>query len=245
LMPTLDRIAQGQARTIAGFVIALSILVYLVVLGSRAGLVLAGVGLVGALMVKPRFDELRPKSWKQWAIAGAIAVLLIVVVIAVVLADRSASVDRIAAMHSLDGEGRLTKLPIMLQILGDVWPFGTGYGSFVPVFQSYEPDSMLSPFYWNNAHNDPLEVLITGGIPGGIAICAFLAWWVRASYRAFSINSDGRSSTLLARAAAFATLILLLASLVDYPLRTPLLGAVFAVLCCWLIPTKRSRSDPD
>ena len=122
----------------------------------------------------------------------------------------------------------------MLRIAADVWPFGTGYGSFVPVFASYEPDAMLTPFYWNNAHNDPLEILITGGVPGVLALVAFLIWWLRSSYRALAGGRDIGSLQLLARSAVFASLILMLASLVDYPVRTPLLSGVFTLLCCFL-----------
>jgi hypothetical protein len=45
----------------------------------------------------------------------------------------------------------------------------------------------------------------------------------------------------MALAAATVTLILMISSLVDYPLRTPLLGALFAVACVELIAAARDR----
>jgi hypothetical protein len=45
-------------------------------------------------------------------------------------------------------------------------------------------------------------------------------------------------------AMAAATLILMLSSLVDYPLRTPLLGGLFAVACVELIRRRRGMPSP-
>ena len=239
LLPKLDRFATGKSRPFIGGAAAAFVVMFILVLGSRAGLALGGIGLIGAFLVKPDLAAIRLWSWKRWIIAGAAVCGLAAMFAIVSFADRSASVERIASMQTFSREGRVEIMPVLLRIVADVWPFGTGYGSFVPVFKSYEPDTMLSPYYWNNAHNDPLEVLITGGLPGALAIIAFLYWWMRASYRAFASGNAFRSHDIAARGAVLATLILLLASLVDYPLRTPLLGAVFIALCCLMDPSGR------
>jgi hypothetical protein len=234
LAPGLDGLLRGRSRTIAAYSVGAFLIVYILVLGSRAGLVLALVGLLGAFFVKPRFSD--PRSWplKIWLTCAGVTVALIVLFAVVVLSDRSAAFDRFSAMQGLKAEGRVEVLPVLLRICADVWPFGTGFGSFVPVFQSYEPDAILTPSYWNNAHNDPLEVLISGGVPSILALVAFLMWWARASFGALMARGELRSESILARGAVFATLVLMLASTVDYPVRTPLLSAVFTILCCFL-----------
>ncbi len=244
LMPRLDRLTPGKQRLAIGIFAATAIIVYVLVVGSRAGVILAGVGVIGAFSVQPNFSDMRRWSWKRWLVAVAIVVGLCGVVALVGFADRSASIDRISDTRALSAEGRVEYLPVMLQIARDVWPFGTGYGSFVPVFKSYEQDAMLNPYYWNNAHSDPIEVLITGGALGMFGLAIFVAWWSRASYRCYRSENQSKSTMILARASVFATLILMLASLVDYPLRTPLLGSVFTVLCCWINWGERFEVNP-
>jgi hypothetical protein len=243
LMPRLDTLVREQQRLLVGAVAATVIIVYALVVGSRAGLILTGVGIIGALLVKTDLDEVWRWSWKRWLVTAGVIVSLCAVIALVSIADRSTSVERISDMRTLSAEGRAKALPVMMQIIRDVWIFGTGYGSFVPVFKSYEPDEMLNPYYWNNAHNDPMEVLITGGVPGMTALLTFLAWWSRASYRCYRTKGPLQSNRILARAAVFATLILMLASLVDYPLRTPLLASVFTILCCWIASGERPETD--
>ena len=243
LMPRLDALVDVQQRSLIGLIAATVIIVYVLVVGSRAGLILTGIGMIAAFLVKPDLRGVRRWSWKRWLIIGGVVAGLCAVVALVGFADRAASVDRISDTQTLSAEGRAEALPVLLQIARDVWPLGTGYGSFVPVFKSYEPDAMLNPYYWNNAHNDPIEVLITGGVPGTIAIVMFLAWWGCASYRCYKKRESLQSNRILARAAVFATLILMLASLVDYPLRTPLLASVFTILCCWIAWGERLEKD--
>jgi len=50
--------------------------------------------------------------------------------------------------------------------------------------------------------------------------------------------------TSLALAMATAAVIMMLSSLVDYPLRTPLLSALFALACVELVRAKRHADAP-
>ena len=43
-------------------------------------------------------------------------------------------------------------------------PFGTGFGTFVPVYQTVEPRTLLLERYVNRAHNDWLELGLEGGV---------------------------------------------------------------------------------
>lgn len=222
----------------AGVVIVL----YTLVLGSRAGLALALFGIVAALFVEPRLG-VRFTSRQRWLIAAGVLAGIVMVVALAISADRAVSLGRITD-DDLGTEGRLAALPTLMRIIHDTMPLGTGFGSFVPVYATYEPDALLKPTYFNNAHNDLIELAITGGAPALAAFAAFLMWWVTACWR--SVTTTGsRPWRALQRAAGFASLILLLASVVDYPLRTPLLGGIFTLLCCWLAQSPVIGSSRD
>lgn len=224
----------ARVRSIIALAAGGTIVLYTLILGSRAGLALALFGVVAAFLVQPSFGY-RLTVRQRWMLAGGL-VLAIAIVLGLALgADRAVTLGRITD-DDLSGEGRLAALPTLFHIIRQTLPFGTGFGSFVPVYASYEPDALLKPTYFNNAHNDLIELTITGGLPALAVFGGFLAWWLKACWRTIATKAP-QPWRALQRASAFATLILLLASLVDYPLRTPLLGAVFTILCCWLAHT--------
>lgn len=233
LYPATGRYA-GRTRTIVGLCAAALIILYVLVLGSRAGVALTLIGLIAAFLVEPSLGARGMPPRRRWMILGGMAVGIAGLLVLVLTADRAVSIGRILGTDSVDAEGRLAALPTLWHIVTQTLPFGTGFGSFVPVFASYEPDALLKPTYFNNAHNDLIELVITGGLPALAVFAGFLWWYARAAYRSFAAPPLSGTWRALQRAAAFGIAILLSASLADYPLRTPLLGAVFVILCCWL-----------
>lgn len=123
-------------------------------------------------------------------------------------------------------------------------PLGSGFGTFVPVYEMFAPRQLLQDRYVNHAHNDWLELWLVGGVPALVLVCAFLAWFIAASMRAWR-NGPGAPNldTAIARAASIAVSLLLLHSFVDYPLRTITLTVVFALGCTLLIPPGATRSE--
>jgi Na+/H+ antiporter NhaD/arsenite permease-like protein len=120
------------------------------------------------------------------------------------------------------------------------------------VFRGIEPDWALKPTFFNRAHNEVLETAITGGIAALAAVSVFLLWFLRHLFRAWrgigrvtgyeAGQGTGKASDVaLARLGSVVVLLLLLASLVDYPLRTPLLGAVLALAVAWLASGSQQR----
>ncbi len=82
----------------------------------------------------------------------------------------------------------------------------------------------------NQAHNEPMQLTIEGGAPALGLLAAFAGWWLWSGVKV--ARREGPSGgKALAIAWVTATAILLASSLVDYPLRTPLLSALFAVAC--------------
>ncbi|MFL9839854.1 O-antigen ligase family protein [Sphingomonas sp. ST-64] len=228
-MPISDS-RRAFARNAIAAIFALLIAVIALVSGSRAGLILLCLAI--ALSA---FGGRTRKRTGRFGVSLLVSVVTLTLAAAGALAmylGRAQSIDRAFELE-LAQEQRVTSLPTLLEMIRDMFPFGSGFGTFDQLFRSYEPDSALSATYLNNAHNDLIELAITGGAPALLILFSFLAWWGWAAIRAFRA-SPTTPQLLIARASASALLILLLASLADYPLRTPFLAALFMTLCVLL-----------
>jgi Tfp pilus assembly protein PilF/O-antigen ligase len=75
-----------------------------------------------------------------------------------------------------------------LRIVADYPVFGTGLGSFLDIYPSYQSfsDSRL----FREAHNDYLEFLVTGGIPFIVLMGWFIVSIVTQSYRYFRLRNE-------------------------------------------------------
>jgi O-antigen ligase len=115
-------------------------------------------------------------------------------------------------------------------------PFGTGLGSFVRVYATVERKEDAFAGFANRAHNDAAELLLETGILGAGLLLAFLAWYARRSYGAWTERRVPSSplESMLERAASLIVGLLLLHSIVDYPLRTAALSTVFSFFCAVL-----------
>ena len=138
-------------------------------------------------------------------------------------------------------EFRAEAWPLIADLVGATFPFGTGLGSFDVVYRAAEPLQMVRDWYFNNAHNDYLELTLETGIIFPILFAAFLAWFGWVGARAW--RSSGPAAAL-ARAASVVVGVVLLHSIVDYPLRTLALACVFAVACGVLVGAGRTSSTP-
>lgn len=220
-----------------GIAIAMAalLLVGLAATGSRMGLMLGLIGLVAALSIYLVTGPPMRASRSILALVGG-GLAVAVILPALLLLARSEAVERLAA-DPVD-HTRVAALGPMLNAARSFFPFGAGFGTFDPVYRRFEPDSLLSTIYLNQAHNEPMQLAIEGGAPALLLMLLFLGWWVRAVFLA--VRPAGSSSRrALAIAMAATTLILMLSSLVDYPLRTPLLSGLFAIACVELVRAKR------
>ncbi len=118
-------------------------------------------------------------------------------------------------------------------------PLGSGGGSFRALYPAYENPAGVTPEYVSHAHDDYLEILLEYGIPGAVLIVVALAAWGRWTWRAWREPGDDGD---LARAAAAALGLILLHSMVDYPVRTAAMAAVagLAVALLSMPPSPRS-----
>jgi O-antigen ligase len=111
---------------------------------------------------------------------------------------------------------------------------GSGLGTYPRLYAHVEPPGPVDLTYVNHAHNDYLELLIELGLPGAVLIAAFFVWWARQTRRAWSTFGNDP----YAQAASISSAAILLHSLVDFPLRTAAIAAVFA-MCLMLLARRR------
>lgn len=209
----------------------------LLVTGSRAGLILGVFGLVSISLVYRKPTSLTSKKRKtqkfdlRYALAGFGVLCLGALTIVM---SRAEAFQRLFAV----GQGEDERFKVWGPIAQMAWkyfPFGSGIGSFVEVYQIDEPYELLSPEYYNHAHNDWLELYMTAGLPGLILIAFALLAWMRLGVKSLRVPLGEGRATAFARLGALTILILALASIGDYPLRSPSLACVFVIAALWLV----------
>ena len=129
---------------------------------------------------------------------------------------------------------RYTSFTTTIEAARDYFPFGSGIGSFKTIYPMYEEPTTLTTTYVNHTHSDYLELALETGLPGVLLIGAFLLWW---AWRVVAVWRSEEEDQF-ARAATIASAAILAHSVVDYPLRTAAISAVF-VFCCALIAETR------
>ncbi|HEX8527947.1 O-antigen ligase family protein, partial [Allosphingosinicella sp.] len=130
-----------------------------------------------------------------------------------------------------------------VEIIKDSFPIGTGLGTFSTAYRRYEDPGKVTRQFANHAHNDYVEAVLELGAPGLLLILAFLFWWARRSYQAWTRDFEGSA---LARAGSVMIGLVLAHSIVDYPIRTAAIVAVFAFGCALMVPPvpRRSPAEP-
>jgi len=211
-----------------------------VVVGILLNRSLAAYGLTPPVLAASALILLGQRSrWRSWALLLA-GLLLIAAVAALATSSIRSSQFESDAPTSL--QTRQEMLSTTARAVRDFMPWGSGLGSFRSVYQLYEDPADVTNTYVIHAHNDYVELALETGIPGVLLLILFLGWWARASWRAWF--ADGGP---YARAASIASAAILVHSLVDFPLRTAAISAVFA-MCLALMserrpPPVRTRSD--
>lgn len=217
----------------------------LLLTGSRAGLVIGAIGFfAGAVLYassvqssrKGQANAIENRSklislWRSpWMIPLAAASAIFIAAIAFV---NTPGIQRLLRAN-LTEEDRLQYFPTMLEVAFAHLPLGGGFGSFDRLFRRFEESDQLRTAYLNHAHMEPMELLIDGGFPAITLVLIFLFFWGRLSLRAWRASNSERNGVNLARLGTILTFLLLLASLVDYPLRTPIHMIIFVVGCIWM-----------
>lgn len=207
----------------------------ILIAGSRAGLLLLPLSIVAAYLCFRTRSPSRPsRIARRYVVGGLILAAVAVAILALAVTwGRALSLERLIS-ETGQPERRVVVTGTIMNMVWHYFPIGTGLGSFPEVFKIYEPFERLSPVYLNHAHNDLLELGLEWGIAGPLLALAVAWLWLNRTWVAWRSRS-GTTTALLARVGSTVLLLLVLASLVDYPLRTPLLGAVAAFMLSFLL----------
>lgn len=198
--------------------------------GSRAGIALGVVALVLGLAISRRGVKSALRRYPRWtlpAISVGIVALIAMFVLASIAADRAVSIDRLVEVDT-GADMRSRGLPTVFEMIRTYFPFGSGLGSFDPIFRLHEPFALLKPTYFNHAHDDFLEIALTSGLPGLLLLAAAIAWW---AWRSVAV---WQGEAVLPKLGSATLLLILLASSVDYPARTPIIMALTTIAAIWL-----------
>ena len=191
---------------------------------SRAGLLLMGPATAASLAL----------AWKRdrFGLGGRTFAIIVGVALVAILAAAQYLVANVLPRFDLNQtpELRFDTWPQVLAAASNYLPFGSGVGTFQPVYQSVEPLSLLQSEFWNHAHNDYLELWLETGWLGVAIFLGFLVWFVRGAFIAWKPGRDGEDKSL-PRAGTIIVGLLLAHSIVDYPIRTEALATVFALAC--------------
>jgi len=231
------RSAHGHLGLAVAFGLLVVFLLTLLATGSRSGVVVGMLGIVLVGFSVWRQISKRPRTVSR-RIAGLLAfagfsVFAFLIWISISL-ERAASIDRATTLQGAV-DLRWEIWPVVVELIENYFPTGTGFGTFDPVFRIAEPHALLQPQYINLAHNDWLQIVLEGGVLGFVLLSTAIIW---VGFRGFRLwRSDSRqasSQKLLAKIGFITIIMILVASGSDYPARTPLMMALLAVATMWL-----------
>jgi len=219
------------AQKSAGLWLILAGLLALLLVGLVINGSLAGLGLAVPVAAATVFLMLRQRKMPAWALA-----IVLLLAAASVTAVFSGRFDNNLISDEAPGDvvSRHTTFTTSFEAVKDYFPLGTGIGTFRPIYRMYEDPERVTTTYINHVHSDWIEIVLETGLIGLVLALMFLVWWTR---RAMVVWRAAEPD-YLARAASIASAAIMAHSLVDYPLRTAAIGAVFAV-CCAIMASGR------
>lgn len=233
--------------------IAMSVAILLVplilVTGSRAGMLTGIIGMIGGTVLYSSqipASNLQKKDGSRTFIL--VATVLLCLVFATIYFARAEALDRLFA-DANTASSRAEFWTSSVNLFWKYFPFGFGPGSFVSAFQNEEPVSLLSQSHLNRLHNDWLETGLTFGIPGILLMISGVVYYARRSFLLWFRMDGRRSAVVLGRMASILIAILGVASMSDYPLRTPAMMGLAAVVLLWFAEARRepkvTADNPD
>ena len=212
---------------------------------SRAGLGLTILALFAAFALGFSDRRVRSGLTSNKVLVGAVALAVIFVV--------QFSLYRVLERFAVDPlqDVRSSFFQHTVEAARAYMPLGSGMGTFVPVYALFEPPEAILPnVFVNRAHNDALELWLETGAVGLVLMALFAIWFVRRAIQIWR-SAPAQATDIdwsLARAATIIVALLILHSLVDFPLRTGAMMAVMAFACALLVeppPSTEGQERPQ
>jgi O-antigen ligase len=232
----------GQARldtrwvlaVMAGFTALVILVAGQAIARSRAGLGLTIVALLGAvaLAFRDRRNTSGVTPTRLLFAATALAMMFAAQFMLYRVLERFAE-DPLK-------DARVTLAGVTAEAAQLYMPFGSGMGTFVPVFAMQQrPEDAVLDAYANRAHNDFLELWLETGVAGLVLMVLFALWLIRNVLKVWRGRGDAAAGTeidlTMARAGTLVIALIVAHSFVDYPLRTGAMMAILAFACGLLV----------
>jgi O-antigen ligase len=209
-------------------ILLIAIVVGLVATKSRFGIFL---GLIAGLCSIPLVAGLATGAER----GGIIKVAAIANALALVLAFQFGFAGIAERTAPLSADLRWPLVSITTKAANDYFPFGSGIGTFVPIYQRYEPLEYLQEVYINRVHNDWVESWLEGGLASAGVVCALVACYLFLAYHSWRTANPNSRLVAYARAGSICVALLLSHSILDYPLRTTALMVMVAISCAFML----------
>lgn len=219
------RINASHAVLAASMLIAAVIAVALTHSRAGVGLMFLALALAGALVLGCTTERHRRKQYVVIGLCLAAFVTFVAFQIGFVALS-----DRFQA--PLSDDLRWGLLHVTYNAALQYFPVGSGLGSFVSIYERFAPLQFVHETYVNHAHNDWIELFLELGVLWPIVVLGFIVWVGVAARHQWRACASLAPIEILA--CLMALLLIALASVMDYPLRTVGLMSVFAVLCAFL-----------
>lgn len=229
------RLGDGRHHVVTWALLLMGLLAFLVGLfmtGSRTGIGLAALVLLYVgLMLLPILR--RRASALYWLAGSAVTVCL-----GSVFLLQLQSVQKVVVRFSLTKEARWDLWSDTWYAIGQVWPFGSGIGTIVPMLEAAERLEVVDPTRPVRAHNDWLEWTLEGGLPGLLVLAIIavvigvLVFRAIAASRRSDAGPGHRAQVIFA--CGFLT-VESLHAIVDYPMRSMSLAMLTAVAVAFLM----------
>ena len=216
-----------------GMMTGLFLVIGIGIIGSLAGYGLLVVILAASLLIYRRAAV--GSLSKAW-IAGA--TVMFAVFLGVALAGPLQE-QALTGKLSDQRTSRKVMAATTIEAIKDTFPVGTGLGTLPRVYRTYEDQFAVGVETVNHTHNDYLEFVLELGVAGLLLILGFIIWWANRSLRVWRSSFEGGD---IARAGSVVVLVVLLHSIVDYPIRTSAIAVLAAMACAMMVPPSGRRS---
>ncbi|MDD4537663.1 MAG: O-antigen ligase family protein [Lentisphaeria bacterium] len=213
--------------------------------GAFMGTVPVALVLVSAWLFRPHGYMRSRQGGSRQNLVMAVGVVLCALFIALpeALPRLSERYERLMNDQIVTKDTRFVLWRESLPMLRDYWLCGIGMGNYAQVMTQYESDytPMTLPI---NAHNDWLELMLEVGLPVALALYTLFALFLLMSFRRLRRQED--SILRWIGFGAFSALVMgMIHELVDYSLRAPANGLIYAALMVLVLVCSRSSSGAE
>jgi len=220
-----NRLTQSRQMQVVIAAVYLFFALSVVLTGSRAGVALIVVAIIGSAAMILRVILVKNRRHVVAAVLG----------IAAAVASSAYFLSANARVqHTVDrfDQGDVVRPEIWkdtIYAIGLHWPVGTGIGTFQPIFTAAESLEFVRPDFSNRAHNDYLEFGLEAGIAAPVLLLAIIIFAAVRLWKMLA-SKDGGGQRVLGIFVLGSLLVLFLHSLVDYPERSMSLAVVTGLL---------------